>query len=304
MASLNQLAINKEKKRAKRRRLIFIWGMLALPLLQFFVLYVYANASSIFLSFQTSTGAWTLGNYKMFFNELFHGVEGRGHGYLRAILYSFGLGLNDALLVLVSLILAYFIYKKIPGRHLFRIVFFLPSIVAMTIYIGVFKYLLGANTGFPKVLNWDLGLFDATRNIQYITVPLYCLWVGTGYNILILGGAMANVPTEVIENAKLEGVSRRRELFEIIIPMIWPTLIVSFVGSITVVFTIFMQVDLLTTGGRVSTIASLINHNATNLSTTNMAATMGIVFTVISIPVVLLVKKLLDKLGKKWGYQL
>mgnify|MGYP003308667737 CR=1 FL=1 len=131
---------------------------------------------------------------------------------------------------------------------------------------------------------------------------MYCLWVGTGYNILVLGGAMANVPGEVIENGKLEGVSRTRELFQIIIPMIWPTLLVSFVGSITVVFSLFIQVKLITEGAQgTQTIAYLINSRLGE-TTKNYAAVLGLIFTLISIPVVLLVKKLLDKIGKKWGY--
>ncbi|MCQ3035961.1 MAG: hypothetical protein MJ248_07110, partial [Bacilli bacterium] len=89
--------------------------------------------------------------------------------------------------------------------------------------------------------------------------------------------------------------------FDIIIPMIWPSLTVSFAGSIGVVFTLFVQVTLLTGGSDgTQTIAYLINSLVG--SNNNVAATMGIIFTVVAIPIILLVKKLLDKLGKKWGY--
>ena len=113
--------------------------------------------------------------------------------------------------------------------------------------------------------------------------------------------AQSDALNEVLENAKLEGVNGRRELFDIILPMIWPTLTVSFVGSIGVVFTLFVQVQLLTGGSTgTQTIAYLINSLVG--SNNNVAATMGIIFTVVAIPIILLVKKLLDKLGKRWGY--
>lgn len=301
MRSLNQVALLRDKKKFNRRRNFFIISMLLLPLLQFAVFYVYANISSIFLSFQTKTGTWTTINYESFFYELFHG-SGKGFEYRDAIIYSFSLGLNDVLLVLISTIFAYFIYKKIPGRNFFRVAFFLPSIISITIYVLVYKFLLSSETGIPSLFGIPLDFFDQNGIAIKFAIPLYCLWVGTGYNILVLGGAMANIPNEVIENARLEGVSKFRELFEIIIPMIWPTLVVAFVGSITTVFTLFIQVQLITEGaGGTKTIAYIIN-NLTQGEETNKAAALGIMFSVVSVPIVLVVKHLLDKLGKKWGY--
>lgn len=299
--SLNQTALQKSKNKAHFKKLLFIWGMLALPLIHFLVFYVYVNISSVVLSFQTATGNFTTYWYKSFFEELIFGKGGE-HEYVGAILYSFLFGINDVLLVLISCILAYFIYKKVPGRNGFRIAFFLPSIIAISVYVLVYKFLLSNQSGFPSLFGIKLGFFDDNSVLHKFTVPLYCLWVGTGYNILILGGAMANIPQEVIENAKLEGVSKRRELFDIIIPMIWPTLIVAFIGSITTVFTIFLQIKLITAGtGGTKTIAFIINSLVEG-GNTNQAAAIGIVFTIVSIPIVLLVKFLLDKIGKKWGY--
>lgn len=298
---LNQLALTKTKKALQRRRLLFVWGMLLLPLIQFAIFYVFVNFNSIILSFQTKTGNFTTIHYKMFFEELIHGTPVEGYVYRDAILYSLALGLNDALLVLLSCVLAYFIYKKIPGRNTFRVAFFLPSIISISIYVLVFRYLLNDESGIPGLLGVKFYFFDDHSFTHKLLVPLYCLWVGTGYNILVLGAAMANIPQEVIENAKLEGVSKVRELFEIILPMIWPTLVVAFVGSISTVFSIFIQVQLLTGGtGGTKTIAYIINTMVEN--NTNKAAAIGIIFTLISIPSVLLVKYILDKLGKKWGY--
>lgn len=299
----NDLALIKEKKKSQRRKLVFVWSMLAIPLLQFLVFFVYVNLSSIALSLQDSFGNFTLDNYSSFLREAFTGNEYSGFEYRDAILYSFLLGLNDALLVLISTILAYFMFKKIPGKNFFRVVFFLPSIISITIYVLVYKFLLSPESGLAGKVIPDWGWLLDGSLAQKFTIPLYCLWVGTGYNILILGGAMSNIPTEVMENARIEGVSRRRELFDIVIPMIWPTLIVAFLGSVTTVFTLFIQVKLITGGATgTRTIAFLIN-NLTEQQRLNKASAIGICFTLVSIPLVLLVRYLLQKLGRKWGYK-
>ena len=154
MENLNQIALKKEKRKSIIKRNIFIWGMLALPLLHFLIFFVYANFSSLFMSFQTSTGNWTTVNYKHFWSDLT--TPKQGHNViLEAVGYSFFLGLNDVVLVLVSLVLAYFIYKKIPGRNVFRVVFFLPSIIAMTIYVVCYKLLLNPTYGIPVLKSAD-----------------------------------------------------------------------------------------------------------------------------------------------------
>ena len=113
---------------------------------------------------------------------------------------------------------------------------------------------------------------------------------------------MANINTEVIEYAKLDGVGMFRELFQVILPMIWPTLSVAFIGSVTTVFTLFIQVKLIVgdSFGTPRTIAFLINDNV--MSNQEKAATIGIIFTVVATPVILLVRKLIDYVGKKFGY--
>lgn len=109
----------------KQKKLLFVWGMLALPLLQWLIFFVYVNIDSILMSFQTmnyTTGKieWTLNNYKRFFYE-WNALDTMKNAVWNSVLA----GLNNMVLILISLVLSYFFYKKIPGRSFFRIVYFL-----------------------------------------------------------------------------------------------------------------------------------------------------------------------------------
>jgi ABC-type sugar transport system permease subunit len=175
----------------------------------------------------------------------------------------------------------------------------------MVIYTMAYKYMF--EVGGPveqlfSVFGQEAPYWLADEKLSYFLIAGYCLWVGTGYNILIFGGAMANINSEVIEYAKLDGVGMTRELFQIILPMIWPTISVAFIGSVTTIFTLFMQVDLI--GGDNSyaprTIAYLLNYAVQTQP--EYAATIGICFTVIATPMILVVRKGIDLIGKKFGY--
>ena len=306
-----QVLNSKKKKPIDWKRTIFIIAMLAIPIIHFCIFFIYVNIDSVVMTFKvydydSGTVRWGFDNYSRFFKETFNKNY---PGIRSAVFNSIFFGVNDVVLILISLLLSYFFFKKIPGRSFFRIIFFLPSIISIVVYTMAYSFMFTPHTGPINLLIEALGGKAPTwlgdMWLARLLVASYCLWVGTGYNILIFGGAMANLNSEVIEYAKLDGVGMGRELFQIILPMIWPTLSVAFLGSVTTVFTLFLQVQLVAGGSNPfspRTIAFLINSNITNPSSRNWAATIGICFTIVATPIILGVRKIIDVIGKKFGY--
>ena len=303
---MQNMAAEKKTGNKNTARTIFIIGMLALPILQYLIFFVYVNIDTILMSFQIRTlesVEWSLLNYTRFFNELDNGQIGM------AVRNSLLFGLNDLLLLLISVIFSYFFYKKIRWGGFFKIVFFLPSIISIVIFVMVYKYMFDTRLG---IVNPILSLFGVTEFPEWFTggspnqMPLimgYCLWVGTGYNILIMSGAMGNLPEDVMEYSRLEGVDYFTELFAIVIPMIWPTISVGILSSCTTMFTLFIQVDLMTGGGtfrQSTTIAYMINGVVKGGTDLEWAAALGICFTVVATPIIIIVRTILDKINEKF----
>ena len=105
----------------KQKRLLFVWGMLALPLLQWFIFFVYVNIDSVVMSFQTmnyKTGAieWTLNNYKRFIYE-WNALPQIKNAVKNSLLA----GVNNLVLILISLVLSYYLQTNNPSfDKLFR----------------------------------------------------------------------------------------------------------------------------------------------------------------------------------------
>ena len=295
-------------KTKNAKRIIFIVGMLALPLLQWLVFFVFVNINTITMSFQDQRpGAdpgFSLVNYRNFFMDLRSTDK-----FLYAIRNSLLFGLNDLFLLFISLVLAYFFYKKIRWSSFFRIIFFLPSIISIVIFITAYQNMFNMGVidsmlnifGFEELPDW----FANTSPWLVPLIMLYCLWVGTGYNILIMGGAMGNLPEDVMEYSRLEGVNYFNEFFRVVIPMIWPTVMVGVLGSITIMFTLFLQVDLMTvnggTKGQAMTISYMINGYVKSRDL-GRASTYGVIFTIIAMPIIILIRKALDKVSAYFGY--
>ena len=249
--------------------------------------------------------SWGLGNYRRFFNEL--GLGEIGYAVKNSLL----IGLNDLFLLLISVIFSYFFFKKIRAAGFFRIIFFLPSVISIVIFVMVYKYMFDPNIGIVNhILKWfgNENPPEWLSNTSHYQLPLimgYCLWVGTGYNILIMGGAMANLPEEVMEYSRLEGVGYFHELFKVVIPMIWPTISVGILTSVTTMFTLFIQVELITENGgtfhQSTTIGFMINSVVKGGTDLEWAATLGICFTVVAIPIIIGVRKAMEKIGDNFG---
>lgn len=305
--------MKKKMTKREKKRLLFVWGMLALPLLQWLIFFVYVNIDSIVMTFQsmnyeTQQIEWTLGNYERFFREW-----AAKDDLKVAIRNSVLAGINNMVLIMISLVLSYFFYKKIPGRNIFRVVYFLPSVISIVIYTMVYKAMFEPGVGPINILLERLGVpladipywFQNTK-FAFPMVLLYCLWVGTGYNILIFGAAMEGLPEDVMEYSRMEGVGKLRELFQIVVPMIWPTLAVAVLGSVTVIFTLFIQVQLLISDGGMiqytQTIAYLVNSSVKGgAANPEWGATLGLCFTIIAAPIIVVLKKILDKIGERFG---
>lgn len=304
----NTSANNKKGMTRETQRTLFIIGMLALPVLQYLVFFVYVNIDTILMAFQfrtTTSVTWGFENFERFFQMLSDPTK----GVTMAIRNSVLVGLNDFLLLTISVVFAYFFYKKVRGAAVFKFIFFLPSIISMVIYITAYKYMLNPTLGIVPAIMEAFGaeppMFLANDSEFLLPlVMIYCLWVGTGYNILIMGGAMGNLPEDVMEYSRLEGVNYFDELFKIVIPMIWPTISVGILTSITTMFTLYLQVDLLTgTGGtdkQAVTIGFMINSVVKTGADLEWAACMGICFTVVAIPIITVVRIVLDKVGKSF----
>lgn len=312
--NMNKMGLlNKITQRKNFKRNLFIFCMLIIPILQFLVFFVYVNLNTIIMSFKYDTfenwklvEKWGFKNYTDFFREMKLKNEVK-----YAVRNSFLFGINDLFLLSISLVFSYFFYKKIRGSSVFRIIFFLPSVISIVIYVVVYKEMFVVDGPIDTLLEL-IGIenapqFDYGKDYLVVLIMFYCLWVGTGYNILIMGGAMANLPEEVMEYSRLEGVGYVSELFRVVLPMIWPTISVAILGSLTTVFTLFIQVDLLTGGSggdnnQAYTIAFMINKNISGSSSAlNYASTIGVFFTVIATPIVIIVRKALDKLNDRFG---
>lgn len=223
-----ETTVTKKRTMGQARKLkdtIFVYCLIALPLIEFFTIYVYINIDSFFLAFQRGGEFAGLENFKMLWDE----VRAPGSTLLIAIRNTFiyfGAGL---ILFVWSIFLSYFFYKKILAYKFFRFVLYMPAIISPVVFVALFKNLTSVNGAIAlmiKNFNPDFKMPNllARSETATWTMVVYVLWMGWTKNMLYLGGSLARIPLEVLESARLDGVGPWNELTKILVPLLLPTL--------------------------------------------------------------------------------
>ena len=291
----------------KFRKNLFVICMLAYPVFQFAVMWAFVNFDSILMTFQKydTLEGWKfvgLDNYANWF-EKFKIDPAYKIMFVNSALHSL---VGMFVIFQICLIVSYFLCRKIPASGFFRIIFYLPSIIPLVVLVLGFTNMINVNGILGKLyegFNKEAPALLVPPKVRW-TVYAFTTWAGIGGNLLLLSGTIKRVPSEVLESARLDGVGTLGELFRIIIPMIWPTLVTMFIMSMMGIFSVVFQPLFLTDKlmDDTMTIGLWIFNKATDNSGNVQAATLGIMSTVVVAPVILLTRWGLDKLFANVNY--
>lgn len=295
---LDEKTAEKDKKKRRLKRTLFIALILAIPIIHWLVFWLYVNFNSILLAFKLPNGNWSIETIRQVINELAEPSSDLGIALKNTLSYF----IKDVIMLFWQLIIAYMFYKKIAGYKFFRIVFYLPAIISSVTMVTMFRAIIGsegviaglferADMVFPKLLRDSR---YATKTIMFFTI-----WIGWGGEMLVLGGAFERIPAEVLEAAKLDGVSPVGELAKLIVPMIWPTISTLLILYATGLFNASGPIFLFGTKGSYETwtLSYWIFHKVLygGSGQYNAVSAMGVLFTCIGVPIVMFVSWLFDK---------
>lgn len=155
----------------------------------------------------------------------------------------------------LSLLMAVFINFRIKGSSFFRGVYFMPTIISVSVSSLVFSFILSAYNGILNASLVNLGIIDT--NINWLgdshtamgSVIMVAVWAGFGnYMIYFLSG-MSSISEDVYEAAKIDGASEVQSFFKITIPLLSPMLKVILMLAITGAFKDYESIMVLTQGG-------------------------------------------------------
>ena len=227
----------KKKKPMEKKLVLFILFCTIVPVLHFLIFYVYTNFSAFTMAFTDKNGTFSFDNFTRFFKEFSLPTSTIRIAFRNTFL-TFGIGL---LTFPFKVLVSYFIYKKVPGHKVFRILFFIPTIVFSVAVSMVFTRLVSVDGVIAQWIGEALNLGytpDLLGDSRFanITVLANLLWLSFPGDLIIWGGTFARIPEEVLESAKIDGATWWTEFTRITVPLVWPTVALQMVLTFSAVF--------------------------------------------------------------------
>ncbi len=312
-AMTQRLEGRRQRRRAKMQENLFVGSLLGIPILMFLVFWLYVNLDSLLLSFQReeyfSDGMklyFTTENFKMVYDGFFKGGELMSAFTNTLLFYAVAL----FIVLPLSILMAYFVYKRIRCFKIFRTVTYLPNIICSSALVILFQYTFMAGGPYEEIL-YKLGKGDSYQYLLESEKAIYMLLIynvifGFGGNMVVLGGAMNSISADVLEAGEIDGCNWFQELVYLIIPMIWPTISTILVLSFASMLSSTGPILAMTRGEYgTATLSFLLYGYSTGAVPSKMtqdiyyASAIGLVMTLVMFPFVLLLRKLVAREGKE-----
>ena len=149
--------------------------------------------------------------------------------------------------VVIALILAVLLNKKIAARSVYRTIFFLPMVCAPAAVAMVWKWLYNQQFGLLNHVFHSNVAWISDPNIAWISIGVIGVWSIIGYNMVLFIGGLQEIPGDFYEAASIDGASGVRQFFSITIPLLSPTTFfivqTRIIGALTIFDLMFMVMD-------------------------------------------------------------
>lgn len=236
-------------RKANKRQ--YIGLLYILPwILGFLILQLYPFVSSLVYSFT---------NYNMTSNIEFVGLKNyidiftkdeQFYNSLKVtLLYVF---MAVPMKLIFALIVAMILNIKLKYVNFYRTVYYLPSILGGSVAIAVLWRFLFADGGVINEVLSSLSIptvgWLSNPKVALFTISLLTVWQFGSSMVIFLAG-LKQIPQELYEAAKVDGVSKVRMFFTITLPLLTPIIFFNLIMQMIIAFQEFTGSFVVTNGG-------------------------------------------------------
>ncbi len=229
------------------------WIFLAPASIMIAIMSFYPMIRAFIISLQTGAGANMrfadpiLSNYKRILaDKVFQ--QSIGNTFLYLII-------QVPIMLILAILLAQLLNNKdLKFKGFFRTCVFLPCATSLVSYSLIFRSMF-ATDGLVNSVLMKLGILSTGYNFlgnstsAKIVIIIALIWRWTGYNMVFYLAGLQNIEYSVYEAAKIDGANGWKTFWKITVPLLKPTIIMTFIMSINGTLQLFDESMNLTKGG-------------------------------------------------------
>lgn len=185
----------------------------------------------------------TIKNVKWVGLENYQAVFASNSGFLNSLLFTAAFTLIAIVTINICAFgIALLLTRKMKGTNLFRTIFFMPNLIGGIVLGYTWQQMINA-----VLLKYETTIVSNAK-FGFWGLVLLMNWQMIGYMMIIYIAGLQNVPTELIEAAKIDGATAKQTLFKVTIPMVMPSITICMFLTLSNSFKLFDQNLALTNG--------------------------------------------------------
>ena len=129
--------------------------------------------------------------------------------------------------VIISLLLAVLLNRKIQGVGIFRTIYFLPTVTSAVATALVWNMISGKDTGILNFMLESIGLSPICwlcTNNAMLSVVIVNVWGAIGEGMIIFLAGLTAIPRDYYEAAELDGASGFQQFLRVTVPLVTPSI--------------------------------------------------------------------------------
>lgn len=190
--------------------------------------------------------------------------------------------------IMLSLVVALLLNRKIHGVGFFRVLFFLP-VVSSAVAVGlVWNWIYAKDTGLLNYLITAVGgqpVDWLSSQTILIAVVIVNVWGAIGEGMIVFLAGLQAVPRDYYEAAEVDGANRWTQFWKITLPLLTPSIFFQAIISTINAFQAFEYIYILTRfgsgGSRLPTLVFSIYRSGFNFFRMGSASAQALVLAVI-----------------------
>lgn len=207
--------------------------------------------------------------------------------FWNAALNSVAYLLVTPVIIVLSLTAAMLVESGIRGKQWLRLLLFLPVVTPTVVAALTWRLIFAEEDGLMNNMLAQVGIGPISwlteRPWTLVTAMTVTVWKGFGFYMMVFVAALLAVPKELKEAAVLDGAGRVGVFRIVILPAIWPSIMLVFVVSSIAALKVFDELFVAVKGVPLEhqTVVPLIYEEAFGRGNFGYASAMGVVLFVI-----------------------
>lgn len=192
------------------------------------------------------------------FQKLFHDAT-----FLKSFRNNLVFLLTVPAYLIISLLLAILIDKKVYLKSYFKVAYFMPYISSVVAVAIVWQVLFHPSLGPVNQFLMSIGISNppkwiADPDYALISVMMISVWISIGFNLIVYIAALQAIPKDLYEAADIDGANGWVKFKSVTLPMLSPTTFFLMVTGIISTFKVFDLIAVLTQGGPIQSTSMLV----------------------------------------------